>query len=167
MEFSINKYFNIEGQELTNKDVIQLFVNDVESWTDSICNLIQQAVDDPEFVYPNSSKEVYFKMRDLTILSCLLNYKISENPIFALNAESIFLGQKAVTIDIFHFFLKLFADSIPSDANINLTGIQRILDRYDSLKGRVYSISIVDLVRTNINDISESRVQLKGESEIK
>lgn len=166
MKFSIKNYYNI-STDVSILDVINLFINDFNKYEQEIVNLIDQSANNKEFIYPNSDIQTYIKMKELILVSLLINNKLSNNPIFSLHAEIIFTCQKMLTLEVFIFFLKIIYLRLKELESFNLRSFEKIIQTYNNNLNKKYYYSPMDLLKVNFDEIKNDFVENKIESEFK
>lgn len=151
MEFSIKKYYNIQ-ENLSNKEIINIFINDLEENLDGFLKMFNEIKSNPNFIYPQNCLIIAKKIKYWIMSICVLLEKITNNPIFILNAETFFKNEKMSTVDTFFFFLNIFNEKLESELFDKLI-FERYINIYNQNLNLDYKLCIEQMLKIDSNEL--------------
>ena len=83
---------------------------------------------------------------------CVLLEKITNNPIFILNAETFFKNEKISTVDTFFFFLNIFNEKLESEL-FDKSVFERYINIYNQNLNLDYKLCVEQMLKIDSNEL--------------
>lgn len=153
MEFSIKNYYNIQDN-LSNKEIIDIFINDLEENLDTFQRMINEIKSNPNFIYPQNCFIISKKVKYWIVIICILLEKITNNPIYILNAETFYKNEKISTLDTFFFFLRIINEELDSEIFDKLI-FSTYFEIYNNNLNLSYRLCLEQMLKIDQNELKK------------
>lgn len=121
--------------------VVHNYIYKVEQFLTFFLNFSKKNLDN-QFIFPHSNQQLYIELKKLVVISILVLAKITNSPIFMLQAEFFLTNEKLSSMAVLEFFYQIIIKKI-SSTYVNVYKLdsqidQNITHMFDQIKSDLH-----------------------------